>query len=380
MQKICIIGDGMSGLIAAAILGQENIKIDLYSSKEKKIKSNKDNRTTAISENNYKYLLNKFNLQSSKFFWPSKEVNLFYENDNQIKNFLNLKEQNENLMYIFKNNQFIRIIDRIILKNKKIKIVKKKIDKVDFSNGSILVKKQKFNYDLIVLCTGINSDLYKKITINRNIEKNYKEVAITTTIKHRSDIMNARQYFLNEGPLAILPFSNNSFSVVWSIDATFFDKNYKIIRNVLKSKIQTILDKIKISSIDNINSYPLYLNLKTNYFKKNVLILGDGLHTVHPMAGQGFNLVIRDVKKLSELISRTVKLGILISNSNILKDFFNSRKPENNILGLGVNLTNMFFKNNKYFSPFRNILLENVKNFDFVKKLSKQISNKGISI
>ena len=117
-----------------------------------------------------------------------------------------------------------------------------------------------------------------------------------------------------------------------------------------------------------------------NYFKKNVLILGDGLHTVHPMAGQGFNLVIRDVKKLSELISRTVKLGILISNSNILKDFFNSRKPENNILGLGVNLTNMFFKNNKYFSPFRNILLENVKNFDFVKKLSKQISNKGISI
>ena len=380
MQKICIIGDGMSGLIAAAILGQENIKIDLYSSKEKKIKSKKDNRTTAISENNYKYLLNKFNLQSSKFFWPSKEVNLFYENDNQIKNFLNLKEQNENLMYIFKNNQFIRIINRVILKNKKIKIVKKKIDKVDFSNGSILVKKQKFSYDLIVLCAGINSDLYKKITINRNIEKNYKEVAITTTIKHRSDIKNARQYFLNEGPLAILPFSNNSFSVVWSINATFFDENYKIIKNLLKSKIQTILDKIKISSIDNINSYPLYLNLKTNYFKKNVLILGDGLHAVHPLAGQGFNLVIRDVKKLSELISRTVKLGILISNSNILKDFFNSRKPENNILGLGVNLTNMFFKNNKYFSPLRNILLENVKNFDFVKKLSKQISNKGISI
>src|SRR6056300_1735674 len=344
MQKICIIGDGMSGLIAAAILGQENIKIDLYSSKEKKIKSNKDNRTTAISENNYKYLLNKFNLKSSKFFWPSKEVNLFYENNNQMKNFLNLKEQNENLMYIFKNNQFIRIIDRIILKNKKVKIFKKKINK------------------------------------NRNIEKNYKEVAITTTIKHRSDIKNARQYFLNEGPLAILPFSNNSFSVVWSINATFFDENYKIIKNLLKSKIQTILDKIKISSIDNINSYPLYLNLKTNYFKKNVLILGDGLHAVHPLAGQGFNLVIRDVKKLAELISRTVKLGILISNSNILKDFFNSRKPENNILGLGVNLTNMFFKNNKYFSPLRNIILENVKNFDFVKKLSKQISNKGISI
>ena len=111
--------------------------------------------------------------------------------------------------------------------------LKKKIYNFDFSIGSFLVKKKKFNYDLIVLCTGINSDLYKKITINRNIEKNYKEVAITTTIKHRSDIKNARQYFLNEGPLAILPFSNNSFSVVWSINATFFDENYKIIKNLL---------------------------------------------------------------------------------------------------------------------------------------------------
>ena len=51
MQKICIIGDGMSGLIAAAILGQENIKIDFYSSKEKKIKSKKDNRIRQFKQN-----------------------------------------------------------------------------------------------------------------------------------------------------------------------------------------------------------------------------------------------------------------------------------------------------------------------------------------
>ena len=138
MQKICIIGDGLSGLTAAAILSQENIKVDLYSSKAKKIKSNQDGRTTAISESNYKYLINKFKFKSIKFFWPSKEVNLFYENKNKITNFLNLKEKNENLMYIFKNNDFTKEINKIISKNKKVKIIKKNVHKINFNEGSVM--------------------------------------------------------------------------------------------------------------------------------------------------------------------------------------------------------------------------------------------------
>ena len=98
------------------------------------------------------------------------------------------------------------------------------------------------------------------------------------------------------------------------------------------------------------------------------------------MAGQGFNLSIRDIKKLSELISKTLKLGLLLSSSNIFKEFYYSRKPENNILSLGVNLTNIFFKNNKFFSPLKNIVLDNVEKLNFLKKLSKAVSNRGISI
>jgi len=140
-----------------------------------------------------------------------------------------------------------------------------------------------------------------------------------------------------------------------------------------------MLLKIKsIKSISNIKSYPINLNLKTKYFKKNVLILGDGLHTIHPMAGQGFNLVLRDIKKLKELMSKTLKLGLLIKESFILKDFYNSRKPENNLVGLGINLTNIFFKNNKYFFPLKKGILNNINKFSFVKKISQSISDKGI--
>ena len=61
-QKICIIGDGLAGLTAAIILSKENIEIDLYSSENKNKKTKKDNRTTAISESNYKFIKKKLNL------------------------------------------------------------------------------------------------------------------------------------------------------------------------------------------------------------------------------------------------------------------------------------------------------------------------------
>ena len=226
---------------------------------------------------------------------------------------------------------------------------------------------------------GNNSKLYNKITQGRSIEKNYHEVALTTTVKHNSKINKASQFFLKEGPLAILPFSKKIFSVVWSVSIQYYNKKNKFIKKILETKIQTLLKNPKIININNIQSFPISLNLKTKYFKKNVLILGDGLHSIHPMAGQGFNLVLRDIKKLSELIFKLLRLGLLIKNSFLLKDFYQVRKPENIILGLGVDLTNIFFKDNKYFAPIRKKILKNIAKSKFIKKISQEISDKGIS-
>ena len=108
--------------------------------------------------------------------------------------------------------------------------------------------------------------------------------------------------------------------------------------------------------------------------------MGDGLHAVHPLAGQGFNLVLRDIKKLSELIDKKLKLGLSLRDSSLLKDFCHARKPENTIVGLGINLTNIFFKDNIFFSPFKKVILNNIKNFKLIKKISQSISDKGISV
>jgi 2-polyprenyl-6-methoxyphenol hydroxylase-like FAD-dependent oxidoreductase len=281
-------------------------------------------------------------------------------------------------MYIFKNKELKKELDIQILAKKNIKLIIKKINDIDYNNGSIMINKKIFYYDLIILCVGGHTKLYNKITQGRSIEKNYKEVSLTTTIQHSSKINTVSQFFLNEGPLAILPFSKKNFSIVWSVSNLFFHQNKKLLRKILRIKITALLQNLKIKKIDEIHSYPIKLNLKTRYYKKNILILGDGLHSVHPLAGQGFNLVLRDIKKLSELITDALKIGLSLKTSFVLKDFYQARKPENTILGLGINITNIFFKDNKYFSPIRKKILENISNSDFIKKISQRISDKGI--
>ena len=379
LQKICIIGNGLAGLSAALVLSLENIKVDLYTGNYKKTKIEKDERTTAISESSYQFIKKKLNTKNSNIFWPCKEIQLFYEDRNIISNFLNFEEKNKNLMYIFKNEKLKKNLNQKIKKKKNIKLIKKNVTNVDYMNSSILLNKKNFFYDLIILSIGSHSKLYNNITLGRSIEKNYKEMSLTTTVSHNCKINKTSQFFLKEGPLAILPFDKNTFSVVWSVSNVFFQKNKKLIKKILSEKIKELLKNFKIKNIRDIQSYPINLSLKTKYFKKNVLILGDGLHAVHPMAGQGFNLVLRDIKKLNDLMVKAINLGLSLKNSFLLKDFYEARKPENIILGLGIDLTNIFFKNNKYFHPIKKILLSNISKFKFIKKISQIISDKGIA-
>ena len=88
-QRICIIGDGLSGLTTAIVLNNlPNIEVHLISKKGSK---KQDKRTTAISESNFSFLKKNINSLNSKLFCPSKTIDLFYESNHENINFLNLK-------------------------------------------------------------------------------------------------------------------------------------------------------------------------------------------------------------------------------------------------------------------------------------------------
>ena len=207
-QRICIVGDGLSGLMTAVVLAKvKGIEVNLIA---KKVKNNVDKRTTAISDTNYKFVNQNITSLGKKLFWSSKKIELFYETAKEKINFLNLNEANSNLMYVFENDKVKSLLLKEIPKNK-IKLIRKDVKNLD----------ELKNYDLIILCIGGKSKIYNTITKIRSIKKDYKEIAITGYVKHNFKTLNTSQFFLKEGPLAILPFSKNYFSFVWSVKKYF---------------------------------------------------------------------------------------------------------------------------------------------------------------
>ena len=362
-ERICIVGDGLSGLMTGLALNKlDGLEVHLISRKNK---HSKDRRTTAISASNYEFFNNVVEKLDKKLFWPSQKINLFYETKDQNMNFLNFNEDNKNLMYVFENDKIKEILIKEI-KKKKIKTFQKNINKLKDLDG----------YDMKILCLGRYSKIYQSIVDKRSLNKDYNEIAITGYVKHNLKNLNTAQYFLKDGPFAILPFSKNNFSFVWSIDKKFLTKN---INSIVKSKICEILKTKKIQ-ISNQQSYPLMLNLKRTYYKNDILIMGEGSHTVHPVAGQGFNLVLRDIKKLQETLKYYTRLGMSLKSTPALEDFTSNRKSENIITGIGIDLTHNFFKQNKLLDPFKETILKGISKNDTIKKISKFISNQGFSI
>ena len=372
-HKICIVGGGLTGLISALVLREKGLDIDLIV--ENKVSKSKDLRVTAISEKNLEYLKTSLKKIDSKLFYPVKKINLFFEKDKQIKNFLNF-EEGKNLMYFFENSSTKEYLTKL-LKSAKINVQKKTIKSVDLAENKVLTNQSSKTYDLIILCLGANSSIYQKVNGNREIKKNYKEHSITCAVKHKIKNLGAQQFFLKEGPLAILPYNKNKFSVVWSIEDKYF-KTEKNLGSYLKTKLSILLKTKKIT-LGKIQSYPLRLLLKKNYYKKNTIILGDGLHVVHPLAGQGFNLILRDIEKLNELISNNIRLGLTIKDSNIPKDLSDSRKPENILVGLGIDTTRKFFQSNELLNPFKENILNNFSKSKLLKKITKRIANLGLN-
>ncbi len=376
-QKICIVGDGMSGLITAQILGKLDVQIDLISKKSK----NKfiDNRTTALSPSNYKFISKHLPKKISQIFFECKKVSLYHEKENNILlNFLNFEETKKNLMLITENKNLKNFLISAIRKNKKIKIINKDVKRISINKTSIEFKNRDNYYDMILICVGRSHRLVEELLGKRYIEQNKKEIAFTCTVSHNLILKGSKQYFFKEGPMAILPISNKKFSVVWSMKKSYSKYNQAQIKKLILVKLSNILPKkckVKVSKIKN---FPIFFRINKIFFKNNIFALGESVYNVFPLAGQGFNLVLRDIEELYEKIKEYISLGIQIKDSLIFNNLYANRKPENFLYGLGIDLTQKFFRYNMITAPFKNSLLKDLDNFKFLKKIGLKIADKGI--
>ena len=372
-QKICIIGNGLTGLTTALILGKLNLDVHLIAAPNKK--KRRDIRTTAISESNYKGLIGFIGKKNSKIFFESKEIDLYKEHSKEIKHFMNLSNKHKNLMFLFQNEILKRLIQRKINTYRNLKIFNKKVSEIDVEKNKVFFANKNFKYDAIFVCTGSKSEIIQNIFEDRFIGRKTDEIAYTSIVNHSSNIINAKQFFLKEGPMAILPLNKNKFSFVWSVGSKFKNKNAA---PIITKKLKEILKMQSDLRISKVDCFPISFKFRSSFNKKNILVLGEGSYNVHPVAGQGFNLILRDIFYLNRKINEYIKNGIQIKDSLFIDEYLKQRKPENLLFGLGINFINKFFKFNKITEPIKKVILKDINKFNILKDISLRVSNKGI--
>ena len=293
--------------------------------------------------------------------WKIDQIEIYSENLKNEK-ILNFKKSNEYFFSIIKNFDFYNYLIDSIKRDKLIKFNKKIV------NLSLLKKK---NYKLIINCNSKN--LFSKKFFYKKDEKNYNSYAFTTTISHKKiDNTVATQFFLKKGPLAFLPISKYQTSVVYSARG---NNNFDMV-----SLIKKYNSKYSITKIDKIANFELKSFNLRKYYHKNILAFGDLLHKIHPLAGQGFNMSIRDIEKLLQIIQGKIDNGLDIDVS-VCSDFEKKTKHTNYIFSSGIDFIYEFFNleskiNNK-------LLSKSVKFFGDQKVINKifvKFADEGIII
>ena len=376
-QKICIIGGSLTGLVTAISLSKLNCEIDLVTGNVYKI--DKSNRTIAISENNLDFL-DKLNISKSlkKEIWPCSIMKLYTEikNEKFSEIFeLSSNKKQKKILYTIENSKIMKLMMNKIKKIKSISI--KSHEKVYAISSSGFLKSVKFNnnnfkYNLIILCTGYNSNLVKNLFEDQTIENSYDESAITTILNHSSLKNNtARQIFLDKAILALLPISDTRTSIIWSVKKYMQKKNDLFLKKKIRFYAKNYLNNITF--LTNIEHNNLNLLIRKKYYKDRVLLFGDALHRIHPLAGQGFNMTLRDLVCLEKILNSKINLGLDIGGLDILSEFSSEMKPRNFIFSVGVNL----IKNSISYKRLRNNLLKVLNKSDFAKDIFFNIADKG---
>jgi 2-octaprenyl-6-methoxyphenol hydroxylase len=386
-QKVCIIGGGLTGLITALSLSKLNLNVDLVMGSSKS--SISSNKTTAISQENYHFLKKLKITNFSKLnFWPCTKMKLYTDNkSNKLDKIFEIrkeKKSKDKILYMMNNTQAILNLIKSIKKEGLINIkYKKKVSNI-VSNG--LLKSIKFNkvdpckYNLIILCTGKDPSILRSKFQNEVFEHSYDELAITSVVKHeRSKNDTARQIFLDNEIFAFLPISTTHTSLVWSFSKKILkNKNKNIFFNKkINEFIKIFFKKGKI--VSRIESRNLSLIIRSKYFDDRVLLFGDSLHISHPLAGQGFNMILRDLANLQKLIEDKLGLGLDIGSTSVLKQFENENRPRNFAYSLGIDFVKKSFSiNHKSFKFFRNILMTTINKNNNAKNFAYDVANKGL--
>ena len=200
---------------------------------------------------------------------------------------------------------------------------------------------------LAVAADGRNSTLRDLAGIDA-VRWSYPQTGIVCAVDHEEPHNGiAHEHFLPSGPFAILPMTRNRSSIVWTErndlapeilaldDGAFADE--------LKSRFGKFLGEVRVGP--QRWSYPLSVVHARRYVGSRLALVGDAAHAIHPIAGQGFNLGLRDVAALAEVVVDRLRLGLDPGDAAALARYQSWRKPDNMMMIAATDSLNRLFSN-----------------------------------
>jgi len=366
-MNICLIGNSLTSLVLAKSLVNKKIKVIMYYKNKYHIGDN--TRTIGISSNNTEFIQNEI-IKINKFLlWSINQIEIYNKNEDNNK-ILNFSEPKKKLFFVIKNDKFYQLLQQSLEKNNYFKKVAIK----NLKTYDKIIKNS--HYDLIINCDSKNK--ISKKYFNKKIYKDYNSTAYTAVINHEK-IKNKKavQIFTKYGPIAFLPISEKQTSVVCSIK-----NNFKKIRFTEKECEKFILSHnmdYKIKNVTKFNTFKLEFKISKNYFFNKILAFGEVLQQVNPLAGQGFNMTIRDIKILLDIIKNKESLGLQLDQT-INEDFEKKSKHLNFIFSSGIDFILEFFSfDNYYLKYYSNIFLKKLNKNKLLNKIFINFANRGIS-
>jgi len=359
MYKIAVIGAGMAGLTQSLALAQQGFKVDLIDkiSPNTFLKQKFDGRVSAINWRGFKFF-EQLGIwqQMLKTAQPIEDIIVAEGNHPTFLHFdsetLDDDLSGEPFGYIVENRTIREALYKAIKPHKNINFMHStSVNGLELTNNKAIIELDKgelIEYDLLIAADGKFSKIRQLAGIKTH-KHDYKQSGIVCTIEHAlPHNAIAVEKFLPTGPFAILPMQGNKSSLVWTesteLANTYMQMDEAQFNQAITTKAGQHLGKIK--AIGERWCYPYKVIHSSKYIAPNLVLIGDACRTIHPIAGQGFNLGIADIKCLTEILANAQKVGLPINSLTNLQKYQHTRRTHSLSMITATHGINKLFSNN----------------------------------
>lgn len=206
---------------------------------------------------------------------------------------------------------------------------------------------RKIDATLLVAADGAKSKLRERANIATH-GWDYDQSGIVVTVGHERDHNGrAEEHFLPAGPFAILPLKGNRSSLVWTESRADAARIVALPENEFQAELEARfgLHLGEVKALEKPRAFPLGYFVARSFVAERLALVGDAAHVIHPIAGQGLNMGLKDAAALAEVIVDAARLGIDFGQADVLERYQRWRRFDTMAMGVATNSLNMLFSN-----------------------------------